>query len=319
MNGNIVFGQYVNGNSWIHKLDPRSKLLSVIMFMIGVFFINNIYVLCSLFALVFLICITSKIPIGKFLKSIRMVVFLLVFAFVCQVLFRKTGSLLTTFNFTLTLYNLLGIITLIVLYFLSGKIIRKFRLLLFLLIIIICFVIQVYLPYGIVLANYKIEIYKDGIVNSLFIVLRMILILLMSSLLTLSTKPTDLNNGLEKLLSFLKVFKINPSILAMIMSIALRQIPKLINEATKVMKAQASRGVEFKEAKLKEKVMQIISLIVPMFIISYSIADDLSLAMEARGYDPDGKRTTINILKMKYTDYIVIFLMVVFISLTIIL
>ena len=90
----------------------------------------------------------------------------------------------------------------------------------------------------------------------------------------------------------------------MMVSIALRNIPTLINEATKVLKAQASRGVDFNEAKLKEKISQIVSLIVPMFIISYQKAADLSDAMEARGYDPNGKRTSINVLKMKTSDYI---------------
>ena len=104
----------------------------------------------------------------------------------------------------------------------------------------------------------------------------------------------------------------------MIMSIALREIPKLIGEADKVLKAQASRGVDFKEAKLKDKIGQIVSLIVPMFIISYQIADDLSDAMEARGYDPDAKRTTINILKMRTIDYICIGLMTIMLVVTIV-
>ncbi len=319
MNSKIIFGQYYNADSWIHRLDPRTKILSVIIFMIGIFFIESIYILLGLFLGIALLVITSKIPLGKFLKSIQMVTYLLLFAFICQVLFRKTGEVLTEFSFTLTVLNLTIGIVLLVLYFLSGKIIKKFRLTLLIVTVIIAFLLQVYLKEGILITNYKITIYKDSISSALFIMLRIILILLMSSLMTLSTKPTDLNNGLEKLLAFLKVFKINPAIIAMIISIALREIPKLINEANKVLKAQASRGVDFKEAKFKEKVMQIISLIVPMFIISYQIAGDLSDAMEARGYDPDQKRTTINILKMHVSDIFSLTIMLILFAASIVL
>ena len=88
----------------------------------------------------------------------------------------------------------------------------------------------------------------------------------------------------------------------MMFSLTLRFIPTLINEANKILKAQASRGVDFKEAKLKEKITQVISLIVPMFVIAYRRAIDLSDAMEARGYDPDLPRTSLNVLKMRAMD-----------------
>ena len=104
----------------------------------------------------------------------------------------------------------------------------------------------------------------------------------------------ELNQGLESLLKPLRFFKLNPSIFTMMIAIALRFIPTLINEANKILKAQASRGVDFKEGKLKDKIGQIISLIVPMFVIAYRRAIDLSDAMEARGYIPGEKRTKIN-------------------------
>lgn len=318
MNNKIIFGQYYNTNSWIHKLDPRSKIVAVLLFMISVFFVDSLYALLGLGLGIIIIVISSKIPLGKFLGSIKAVSYLLLFAFVCQVLFRKTGEVLTEFKFTLTYINLGIGIALLILYFLSGKVIRKFRFILFVLVLTISFALQIYFKSGKAITDYEIVIYKDSLISSTFIILRIIMILLMSSLMTLTTKPTDLNNGLEKLLKFLKVFKINPAIIAMIMSIALREIPKLIGEADKVLKAQASRGVDFKEAKLKEKIGQIISLIVPMFIISYQIADDLSDAMEARGYDPDAERTTINILKMRAVDYICIILMACLLVITII-
>lgn len=304
MNSNVVLGQYYNANSWIHRLDPRTKIICVMLFMIGVFFIESIYILLGLFGFVFVLILFSKIPIGKFLKSISMIAYLLIFAFVCQVLFRKTGNLLVNIDFALTIYNLIISVILLALFFASRKIIKKNRFLVFILVLSLIMYLQYSFITGKKIVTYSIDIYDDSLTSSLFILLRIVLLLIMSSLLTLSTKPTDLNNGLEKLLKPLKIFKLNPAIGSMMISIALRNIPTLINEASRVLKAQASRGVDFKESKLKEKVMQIISLIVPMFIISYQRAEDLSDAMEARGYDPNKKRTSINVLKMRLLDYI---------------
>lgn len=140
-----------------------------------------------------------------------------------------------------------------------------------------------------------------------YIVLRIITLLLLSSLLTFSTKPTELNLALDYLLKPLQKLKINTSTFTMMVSIALRFIPTLILETDKVLKAQASRGADFKEGKLMKKIMQIVSLIVPMFIIAYKRAYDLADAMEARGYIPDGKRSSIYILKYRLSDYLVYF------------
>ncbi len=123
-----------------------------------------------------------------------------------------------------------------------------------------------------------------------YIVLRIITLLFLSSLLTFSTKPIELNNGLDYLLKPLQKLKVKTSIFTMMVSIALRFIPTLILETEKVLKAQASRGADFKEGKLSARVMQIVSLIVPMFVIAYKRAYDLADAMEARGYIPEGKK-----------------------------
>jgi energy-coupling factor transport system permease protein len=139
---------------------------------------------------------------------------------------------------------------------------------------------------------------------SLYILLRIIALLFISSLLTLTTKPTDLNNGLEAILKPLKHIGVKVSTLTMMISIALRFIPTLINEAEKILKAQASRGVDFKEGKIGAKVMQIISLLVPMFVIAYKRAYDLADAMEARGFIPDAPRTNINLLRYRTSDYL---------------
>ncbi len=314
MNSKVVLGQYYNVDSWIHRLDPRTKILILVLFMVGVFLINDLTVLLGVLGFIIALIISSKIPFTKFLKSIQMMSFILLFTFFCQILFRKTGNLLITFDFQLNIINLAISIVLLVLYFLSKKIIKKFRITLFLVVLVLSFVLQTFLKEGYVLANYSIEIYDDSLSFASFIIVRITLLLFASSLLTFTTKPTELNNGLEKLLKPLKVFKVNVSILSMMISIALRNIPTLINEANKILKAQASRGVDFEESNLKEKIMQIISLIVPMFIIAYRKAEDLSDAMEARGYDPNKPRTSINLLKFKTSDYVSLVLSLLAIS-----
>ena len=128
----------------------------------------------------------------------------------------------------------------------------------------------------------------------------------LTSLLTLSTMTTDINNGLEAVLSPLKIIKIPVGVFAMMISLTLRFIPTLMIESKKIMNAQASRGVDFNEGNLKQKVNQIISLLIPMFVISFKRADELSNAMEARGYVIGKKRTKLDLLKLRWRDYVAI-------------
>lgn len=304
MNSKIVFGQYYNSNSWVHRLDPRVKILSLILLMVVIFLIDNIFFLLGFFGLTILVILSTRIPFTKFLKSLKMITFLLLFMFIFQVLFRRTGELLFTLDFTLTIWNLITIIILLVLYFLLGKVFKKFRFVQLLLILILAFVLQYYWVNGKEIVNYQISVYEDSLLTASFVFVRIVNILFLSSLLTLTTKPMELNQGLESLLKPLRALKVNPSIFTMMIAIALRFIPTLINEANKILKAQASRGVDFKEAKLKEKITQVVSLIVPMFVIAYRRAIDLSDAMEARGYDPDATRTSMEVLKFKMADII---------------
>lgn len=302
MGDKIVFGQYYNSDSWIHRLDPRTKLIAVFLYMITLFISKSMYVLFGILLLTLIIIGTSKVPLLKFLNSLKMVSFILLFTFLFQVIFRKDGNLLQTFTFKMNILNLIIILTLLVLFFISKRVIKHLRVLLFSGILLLCFAVQYYLDYTYLLFEYKIEIYDSGLMMSLFILIRIISLLFISSLLTLTTKPTDLNQGLEALLKPLTYLKVKTSILSMMISIALRFIPTLINEAEKILKAQASRGVDFNEGKLKDKIVQIISLLVPMFVIAYKRAYDLADAMEARGYNPDDVRTSINILKYKTSD-----------------
>lgn len=305
MNGKIVFGQYYNSNSWIHRLDPRVKLASVLLFMICLFVVENIYCLLGFLGFLFILIITSKIPFVKFLNSIKMMTFVLILTFILQIIFRNDGELLYSFNFNLT-YLAIGImVALLVLWLLFSKYIKYLKNLVLIILVASVFIYQYYVNFGGLITIYNIDIYSGGLLMGSYIVLRIIALLLISSLLTLSTTPTELNNALEKMLGFLKVFKIKVSILTMMMSIALRFIPTLINESDKILKAQASRGCDFNEGKFSERIKQIISLIVPMFVIAYKRAYDLADAMEARGYVPDRKRSSIYVLKYRLKDYLV--------------
>jgi len=301
MNNKVVLGQYYNTDSWIHRLDPRTKIITIILLISSLFLLQNILSLSIALVVTLLIIITSRIPIMKFLNSLKMMTMLLFFTVFFQVVFNK-GTDFTQFYFSLTIVNLVIIIGLILFFFLSKKFIRKFRFLLFLLLLFSIFYVQTKFISGYVITNYSLKLYESGLFNSITIVLRIITLIFISSLLTLSTKPTDLNNGLEAVAKPLKLVGVKVSILSMMISISLRFIPTLINEASKILKAQASRGVDFKESKFKEKITQIISLLVPMFVISYKRAYDLADAMEARGYIPEGKRTSINQLKFKFMD-----------------
>ena len=146
--------------------------------------------------------------------------------------------------------------------------------------------------------------YDSGLITGSFLVLRVFVIIIASTTLTLTTKPTDLTNAIEWYLKPLEALKIKTSIFAMMISIALRFIPTLFNETNKILKAQASRGVDFKEGSLFEQIKQIISLLVPMFVISFKRAVDLADAMESRGYIPGAKRTRVTKLSFHFRDLV---------------
>lgn len=304
MNSKMVLGQYYNSNSWVHRLDPRLKIIALFVYMIAIFLVDNIYVLLGFLGFTLLIVFTTKVPFIKFLRNLMMLVYVFLFMFIFQVLFRKTGNLLATWDFTLTVFNLSVSVVALILFFLSNRIIKKGRFLIFLMIIVGSFLLQHYYINTTVITTYKIEIYDDSLSVATFVLVRIIAIIFTSALLTLTTKPVELNQGLEKLLSPLKAIKLNPAVFCMMVSIALRFIPTLINETNKILKAQASRGVDFKEGRLSQKIKQVIALIVPMFAIAYRRAIDLADAMEARGYDPDCERTSMEVLHFKAIDYV---------------
>ena len=146
-------------------------------------------------------------------------------------------------------------------------------------------------------------IYSDAVNQTLYIVVRLMLMVIITTVLTATTKPLDLTLGIEKLLKPFEKIGVPAHIIAMMISIALRFIPTLIEETQRIMNAQASRGVDLENGSIKEKIMAILSLIVPLFVSAFDRADQLANAMEARGYDPSRQRTRYKVLKMQTMDY----------------
>ena len=146
------------------------------------------------------------------------------------------------------------------------------------------------------------DIHLEAITQTLKIVIRLLLLITLSTLFTATTKPLDITVAIDDLFAWLKVFKVNVHILSMTISIALRFIPTILDETYRIMKAQASRGVDFQNGKLKEKVVAISSLIIPLFISAISRSDELANAMEARNYNPLAKRSRYRTLKWSIKD-----------------
>ncbi|MBR6957876.1 MAG: energy-coupling factor transporter transmembrane protein EcfT [Erysipelotrichaceae bacterium] len=171
------------------------------------------------------------------------------------------------------------------------------------LLIINCFVIQT----GTLLVEFwKIKIYSDALIQTLYIVFRLFLMLMTTTLLTATTKPLDLTLGLEDLMAPLQKINVPTHDISMMISLALRFIPTLMEEAERILKSQASRGVDLENGSFKEKIQAILSLIVPLFVSCFQKADDLADAMEARGYIVGGERVRYKQLKFKGGDYVVL-------------
>ena len=246
---NMVLGQYVPGNSIIHKIDPRVKIVLVFIYMITLFFIENIFYFLLMFIYIFLIVKLAKLSFIKILKSLKSIIFILIFTTLIHI-FSTPGHILFSF--------------------------------------------------------FGLNITQEGILNAIFIGIRLTLLVIGTSYLTLTTSTTKLTDGIEALLSPLKIIKFPAHELAMMMSIALRFIPTLFDEANKIRKAQLARGAEFDSGNIIKKAKSMVPLLVPLFINSFRRAGELAIAMESRGYRGSENRTRLNPLKLNNTDYIML-------------
>lgn len=164
-----------------------------------------------------------------------------------------------------------------------------------------------------------LEIYQGGLFQGIFISLRFIFLVFVTSLLTLTTTPISITDGLEQLLHPLKKWKLPVHELALMMSIALRFIPTLMEETDKIMKAQTARGVDFSSGPIKERVKSIVPLLVPLFVSAFKRADELATAMESRGYQGGEGRTKYRQLSWKPLDSLLMVSIVILTSFLILL
>lgn len=254
----ITLGQYFPGNSVIHRLNPRFKII-ICVFFIAMLFIGKSPV-CLEVGAVFCIMsvIISKIPFKMILKSLKPIVLILVFT-----------SVLNIFLIT------------------SGKPIFEWKF---------------------------ITITYDGIYTSVFMIIRIILLIAGTSLLTYTTSPIALTGAIESLLSPLKKLRLPVHDLAMMMTIALRFIPTLIEETDKIMSAQKARGVDMEGGNIKDKVKSVVPIIIPLFISAVRRAGELATAMECRCYNGGEGRTKMRQLKFGAADVFALALSIIFMA-----
>ncbi|MBM7601775.1 energy-coupling factor transport system permease protein [Virgibacillus halotolerans] len=249
MNNSLIIGQYVPGNSIVHRLDPRTKITIIFFFVFIVFFANTLisYGILTIFALTSMI--TSRVPIRFILKGLTPVWFLIVFTFILHLFVTKEGTLI----FHLSIF----------------------------------------------------KFYSGGVIQGLAISVRFFLLILVTSLLTLTTTPIEITDAIEDMLHPLNKIKFPVHELALMMSISLRFIPTLMQETDKISKAQASRGVDFRTGPIKDRAKAVVPLLVPLFVSAFKRAEELAMAMEARGYHGGEGRTKLRELKIGKHDILI--------------
>ncbi len=243
----LTIGQYYPGNSILHKLDPRVKIICTLLFVISLFTFQNFtgYAVVALFLA--LMIYLSKVPVFFIFKGVKAILFLLIITVV--------------FNLFLV-------------------------------------------PGEPVVEIWKFSITEEGIRTAISTVFRLVFLIFGSSLMTLTTTPNQLTDGLERIMGPLRVIKVPVHELAMMMSIALRFIPILLEETDKIMKAQIARGADFENGGLIQKAKSLVPLLVPLFVSAFRRATDLAMAMEARCYRGGDQRTKMKPLVYQKRDYL---------------
>ncbi|WP_080147304.1 energy-coupling factor transporter transmembrane component T family protein [Marinilactibacillus piezotolerans] len=246
----LIFGRYIPGSSLIHRLDPRTKLMGAIFFIIIIFLANNVWTYLTLALFVALAVGLSKIKVSFFINGIKPLIWLILFTVILQILFTSGQTI----------------------YFRFGPFILS----------------------------------EEGLINGAFIFMRFVLIIFMSTLLTLTTMPLSLSDAIEYLLRPLAVIKVPVHEIALMLSIALRFVPTLMDETEKIMNAQRARGIDFGEGNLYEQMKSIVPLLIPLFVSSFNRAEELATAMEARGYKGGEGRSKYRQLSWETKDTVTI-------------
>ncbi len=238
MSRSITLGQYLPGASLIHLLNPRLKILALLLILILLFSLKTYSGLIGLFLIATAMIATTKVPFRYFLKGLRPILYIVVFALIIYFFFTKGGIVLVRIGF--------------------------------------------------------VTVESEGVREGVFVVARLVTLVLFSLLVTLTTTPLSLTYGIGFFLRPLRYIGLPTEEVAMIMAIALRFIPTLMEESQRLMRAQVARGADFESGSIFRKAKSLIPLIVPLFISAFRRADELALAMEARGYRLGAKRTRMH-------------------------
>ncbi len=241
MLGDISLGQYFPGTSVIHRLDPRVKLLLTLVYIVAIFLVRGFFGYLALFAFLLLVTLLSRIRPMLLLKSVKPILFIVLFTFVLNLFFVRGDTLL----FSWWIFRLT----------------------------------------------------KESLLYAVFMSLRLVFLILGTSLLTFTTSPIALTDALERVMKPLKYLHFPVHEMSMMMTIALRFIPTLLEETDKIMKAQSARGADFDTGSLLQRAKSMVPLLVPLFVSAFRRADDLAVAMEARCYHGGAGRTRMKILK----------------------
>ena len=245
----ITLGQYFPGNSLAHHLDPRTKILLTVLYIVALF--------------------CAKWFVSYALAAVLLIAGIMVSGVALRALVRGLKPILFIICFTAVL-NLF------------------------------------YTPGEIWVSFWIFKITKEGIFTAFFMILRITMLIMGTFLLTYTTSPIALTDGLETLLGPLKKIRVPVHELAMIMSIALRFIPTLIEETDKIMSAQKARGADFESGNLLQRARALVPILVPLFISAFRRADELAVAMECRCYHGDAGRTKLHVLHYQMGDYLVL-------------
>ena len=248
MMGDITIGQYFPGNSILHRLDPRMKLVLTLLFIVLVFLPQNWWGILLAVSFMAVVVALSRLPFRLIWRSIKPILFLIAFTAVLNVLYVHDGTTLFQWQF--------------------------------------------------------IHVTTGGLSNAAFIAVRIFCLIVGSSLLTYTTTPTALTDAIERLLAPLKWIKINPHELAMMMTIALRFIPTLMEETDKIMAAQKARGADMESGGLLQRVRALVPILIPLFVSSFRRAYDLAMAMECRCYRGGEGRTRMKQLRTAPRDWV---------------
>jgi len=253
----ITLGQYYPGDSLVHRLDARTKIIATLLYIIELFVVNNFWGFLIAAAALFATIAVSRVPVRFIFRGLTAVFLIIAFTFVLN-LFMVDGRVLWHWKFLTITY--------------------------------------------------------EGVTRAFFMAVRLILLIIGSSVMTLTTKPIELTDGLEKLLKPFSKIGLPSHEIALMMTIALRFIPTLMEETDKIIKAQQARGADFESGSLIQRAKSLIPILVPLFVSSFRIAQDLALAMEARCYRGGGGRTRMNEIRFRKGDALAAVLMVLFLA-----